>query len=441
MIEEQNPWWRSKNLIEENETYRKYKESKVRWIPDIIQKIPLVPFSLNIILGPRQVGKTTALILLVEKLLNTVKNPKSVFYFSCDKLADYKELDQVIEEYLKIKKSEAIQNSFIILDEVTFPKEWYRAIKYRIDKGDFKNDVLILTGSLSMKAKGEIESFPGRRGNGKIFIMYPLSFSKFIELFNINIPKGDIEYAINHAINYIQYRQKLKELLDIYLITGGFPNSIKDYFNSGKVSNSTISDFISSIVLDINKLRRSESFFKSTIRGIIERTSSEYSFHTLSKDYGVGNVKTAISYVELLEKLFLINIIMSIDPNTGKPIPRRERKFYFVDPFIYRAFSDWAMTKIPDDNKLAESIVVSHLARIFPTFYFKKNGEIDIIIQYREKLIGIEVKYGKSVKKVIGKVKDIIFLSKEEIDKNVIPIPIFLGLLDVPQSIEASEII
>ncbi|WP_338598621.1 AAA family ATPase [Sulfolobus tengchongensis] len=112
---------------------------------DVIDHVSLEPFSLNIIFGPRQVGKTTAVILLIEYLLKKIENPKSIFYFSCDKLADYKELDQVLEEYLKVKKRENIRTSYIILDEITFPKEWYRSIKYRIDKGDFKNDVIILT--------------------------------------------------------------------------------------------------------------------------------------------------------------------------------------------------------------------------------------------------------------------------------------------------------
>ncbi|AWR96826.2 AAA family ATPase [Acidianus sulfidivorans JP7] len=438
MIEEQNPWWISKN-VEENETYRKYKESPVKWVPDVIDKISLDPYSLNIIVGPRQVGKTTALILLVEKLLKQVENPKAIFYFSCDKLADYKELDEVLQEYLKVKKAERIKTSYIILDEVTFPKEWFRAIKYRIDRGDFKNDVIVLTGSLSMKAKGEVESFPGRRGSGKILIMYPLPFSKFLELFNVNLPKGNVDFALRNAIKFIEYRQKIKEIFEIYLNVGGFPNAIRDYFERGKISNSTVSDFVSSIILDINKLRRSEHLFKATVKGIIERTASEFSFHTLAKE--VGSVRTVISYTELLEKLFLLKTLTAIDPNTGNMLTRKERKFYFIDPFIYEVFSNWTMTKKLDENKLTEAVVVSHLSRMLPTFYLKRNGEVDIVIKNGEKFTGLEVKYGKNVRKYIGKIKDIVYLSKEEIDENVIAVPLFLGLLDAPQSLETLEII
>jgi len=118
------------------------------------------------------------LILLIKRLLEEEKiNPKSIFYFTCDKLADYKELDEVLEEYIKFKRSNNISSSFIFLDEITYPKEWYMALKSRIDKGDFRNDVLVVTGSLSMSAKREIETFPGRRGKGKNLLMLPLPFS------------------------------------------------------------------------------------------------------------------------------------------------------------------------------------------------------------------------------------------------------------------------
>ncbi|MBB5255112.1 ATP-binding protein [Sulfurisphaera ohwakuensis] len=437
MIEEQNPWWISPELIRENEYYRKYQESKVKW--DITLPVSTEPYSLNFLFGPRQVGKTTALILLIKKLLDSGYNPKSIFYFACDKLADYKELDEVLEEYEKIRKREGIKSSVIILDEVTFPKEWYRSIKYRIDMGKFSNDVLILSGSLSMKAKGEIETFPGRRGKGKVLVMFPLPFSEYVKLFGINLPTGDLKFVLENYTKYVGYLPKLKEILEYYLITGGFPNAIKDFIIEGKVSQSTQYDFISSIISDINKLRRSERLFKLTARAIIEKASSEYSFHTISKDYGVGTVKTAISYVNLMEKLYLMKVIDTIDVNTGLPIPRKQKKFYFIDPFIYHTFSNWTMTKPPDKSKLVEAMIVSHLSRLYDVYYVKTNEEVDVIVNLNGEYWGIEIKYGRvrgGRSKVLGKVKKFMYVSKGELGDNVIPAPLFLAMLEIPIVVE-----
>ncbi|MEM0075549.1 MAG: hypothetical protein QXV84_04290 [Conexivisphaerales archaeon] len=54
--------------------FRKYAESKAKWMPDVLDKLSLDPFSLNIIVGPRQLGKFTALLLLVSRLLSYAKH-------------------------------------------------------------------------------------------------------------------------------------------------------------------------------------------------------------------------------------------------------------------------------------------------------------------------------------------------------------------------------
>jgi len=58
-MEEQNPWWKGKDLVKNDPDLRKWLDSKIKWVPEIINEVSLEPFSLNFISGPRQVGKTT----------------------------------------------------------------------------------------------------------------------------------------------------------------------------------------------------------------------------------------------------------------------------------------------------------------------------------------------------------------------------------------------
>ncbi|MEM4975554.1 MAG: hypothetical protein QXM69_10190 [Sulfolobaceae archaeon] len=154
---------------------------------------------------------------------------------------------------------------------MTFPKEWFRTIKHRIDMGKFSNDVLILSGSLSMRAKGEIETFPGRRGKGKVLVMFPLPFSEYAKLFGINLPTGDLKFVLENYTKYVGYLPKLREILDYYLVTGGFPNAIKGFITGGRLSKSTEHDFIPSIISNINKLRRSERFSNLLLEQLLRR--------------------------------------------------------------------------------------------------------------------------------------------------------------------------
>ncbi len=168
---ENNPWWEDE--LCEDEDLMNWELSRVKWVPELMEKIQLKPFALHFLFGSRQVGKTTLVKLLVRKLLEKGVEPKSVFYFRCDKLSDFKELDKVLSFYLKLRSLEKIDQSSIFLDEITFPKEWFRTIKYLIDVGKLKNDVLLLTGSLSMVARGEVEYFPVEGGTERTFSFTP----------------------------------------------------------------------------------------------------------------------------------------------------------------------------------------------------------------------------------------------------------------------------
>jgi len=91
-MEAQNPWWYG----ELDKKYEEWKSYPVKWIPPIISSFNFKPFSLNFLVGPRQVGKTTALKIYIHNVLLPHNNPKSIFYFSCEELTDFKELGELI---------------------------------------------------------------------------------------------------------------------------------------------------------------------------------------------------------------------------------------------------------------------------------------------------------------------------------------------------------
>jgi len=56
-MESQNPWWYG----EKDRKFEEWEASPVKWIPPILKTFNFRPFSLNFLVGQRQVGKTTAL--------------------------------------------------------------------------------------------------------------------------------------------------------------------------------------------------------------------------------------------------------------------------------------------------------------------------------------------------------------------------------------------
>ena len=71
-----------------------------------------------------------------------------------------RELFQTLRNIADLKEKWKVDNAVVILDETTYPREWYRALKYAVDIGMFRNDVIYVSGSVSMYAKKEVETFP-----------------------------------------------------------------------------------------------------------------------------------------------------------------------------------------------------------------------------------------------------------------------------------------
>lgn len=380
MLEEQNPWWKGKEW--QDSTLKKYESMNVKIETKWINKISFEPFSLNFIFGPRQIGKTTGIKLMIKELLKR-KNPYSIFYFNCDLAADISHLKKILDEYLKIKREEKIDSSFIFLDEVTSVEKWWKIIKGYIDLGVFENDVITILGSLSLKIKKEAELFPGRRGKGKDVFVLPLTFKEYAELFNIK-----------------KYDEKLQGIFQDYLKTGGFPlaiNSLDEAKNA----------FISSFESEISRINKSLRIAKQIIVSLFRKVPSALSYNAIATDIGISH-KTVAEYLDVFEEMFLVKQAFFIE--NKKPNFRKEKKIFFLDPFIANSFSFWLIENFLD-SALYEWVVQSHLVRKFREIYYWRNSyEIDCIADN----LKIEIKAGKPHRKYP---KGILVLDKEDIPK------------------------
>lgn len=384
-IEDYNPWWRGE--LEEDFDLEKWRSSPVRWRPRLLDavKSSLTPFSLNFLFGPRQVGKTTLAKLLIAELAEAGADPKSLFYYSCDELADYKELDEVLGDYLSLRRRWGVKSSVIVLDEATYPREWYRAVKARVDKGDLRNDVVLVTGSLSMAAKREVEAFPGRRGLGRDFVMHPLSFGEFASV---------AEPSAVSAADLTPFRPKLDELLKWYLKCGGYPRAVVGCLTRGEPGAEVEESILSNFKFDLVKLRRSEAVAKRVLKAVIEKAPSPFSLSSAAREFEAGSHKVVAGYIELLENLYLAKSLYYMDPNALAEDYRKGRKVHLTDPLLYKVFAKWAGARPPGEAALLEAAVAVHFARKYRVGYWRGRREVDVVVP--ELGLGVEVKRGRA---------------------------------------------
>ena len=377
LIFNQNPWWEGKRDYQ----IEKWEGMKIRWTPKWIEKLCVKPFSLNFVVGPRQTGKTTGIKLLIQELLKKVK-PESVFYFDCTLLADLESFKKILDEYLRIKETEKVKTSYIFLDEVTALDEWWRIVKGYIDMGVFRNDVITVSGSSSLRLKRVAELFPGRRGMGKEVLVLPLSFKQFLEIKGVRFKaSGKIEKDMEVLR---RNESRIRKIFETYLKVGGFPLSI----NQDPTAQVQL---ISSFESELLRAGKSLELSKAILASIIRKAPSPLSFSTIGSDVGVS-YKTAQEYVETFQNLFVLGIAL-FKERTIKW--RKERKFFLLDPFLARTLSLWVDEKFLE-SAFYEWIVQADLQRKFGSVYYVRNKfEIDCIAND----LKIEVKIGKPHRK------------------------------------------
>ncbi len=439
---EKNPWWKGKEHFGEDEDYRRWSENSMNWTPEIVNTLPLKPFSLHILLGPRQAGKTTVVKLIIKRLLEDT-DPKSVFYFRCDVIKDHVELLDILNSYLKYRDDLGIKKSYIFLDEITMPKEWFRAIKELIDSGKFKNDVVILTGSTSIKIKKSAELFPGRRGYGRDFSILPLSFRNLIKILKPDLyrklPRLEIDKIGDRALHALPYLDELRKMFELYLRIGGFPLALVSWKKNNSIDDSIKQVYLTWIKNDIYKAGKEESIAKEILKSVLSKIPSRISWEGISKEISVKSPKTVNSYLHLFSEMFLLHISYFLDPNSSFVEFGKNKKIAFIDPLIYSILEEWCLTRPVDpEPAIVEGIVTSHLSRFFnnhEVYYWSNGTEVDVVVRNKERILGFEVKWQKkpdAKKIVIGKMKDVYVLSKDTFDKErkIIPISLFLAMLE-----------
>ncbi|MFH1432955.1 MAG: ATP-binding protein [archaeon] len=430
-ITEQNPWWEDKSLINEDE---KVKESAAR-----VHKMEHVFTEENsLMIGPRQVGKTTFIKLHIKNLIDSGVDPKRTLYFSCEVLKDFNDILEIV----RFSDSLITGKKYIFFDEVTFVKDWQRAIKFILDSPLSKDKIIHVTGSSSVELKKE--TFPGRRIKTIHFL--PLSFKDYCMVFgSVNLKKELSDSVM--ALDAAELNEKAKKLLfffgeidklfSSYIFCGGFPRSMYEYMENGKIPDETYDIYWKWIVADIAKIERSERITVSTLLGVLKNYGTRFSLNSIAKEMEVGSHVTIREYLEILENLFVLRSMFPIDLRKNTEDFARMRKAYFIDPFLFRVFKrELTKMDVRDEEipRLVEGVVAEHLLRRFDKVcYYQQKKEVDFYINGT----GIEVKWQNSVKKsdfYAAELKNKILLSKSsfeffEDEKMLIaPVSVFLLL-------------
>ncbi len=506
----QNTWWKyggdfwkyDKNLKEAKGAFTEFQR----------RKIELKRGNIYIIRGIRQSGKTTYMKQMILSLLNSGIEPDIILYISCDRLASRKELRNVINNFIQTNRDK--EPLYIFLDEITYLEEWNLELKTLADSDFIDKLIVMATGSSAVKMKEKAERLPGRRVEGNEYHFKPLTFREFVlqtilqvavhvkspdfsaalkileaKLRNISTSMDeDLNSMMGKIGEIIPFKEELDYMLDLYLLTGGFPGVINEYFGNKYdkkeegIGNELYETFMRIVLGDVSKIRRGETIARELMRRIVERYGTKYSFTTIGRDLELSH-QTAIEYLEILEDAFLIEVVHSLDLAKRRPKLKGNKKIYFSSPFVYYCVESFISgldgffsskeNLMRKKDKIVEGVVANHLIqtkeepyikewRTYLWFFYTSTGkEMDFVYKKpffmwgsapqprkpcnglkesftKENLVGIEVKYKEEVDKReitrINGIAEYIVLTKnqyERVDSMVfIPVSLFLSVLE-----------
>ncbi len=449
LLQQHNPWWFREELILDDEKIVDFERESYQYIPPVMAEYPEDMDAILTLRGPRQIGKSTSMKLLIRRLLLEFKVPKKhVFYFSLDRIEDFNQLYELIDCYLRNLRPGNQQRLYIFLDEISFVRKWQRGVKALADEGKLKNVTLLLTGSNLIDIYKGAERLPGRRGKiSKIdFEQLPMTFAEFIHLIEPGIEATDI--------NGLMYQKDLLLLrFKEYLITGGFPLAVNSFFSGNNIPSYVYQLYLSWIEGDIGRAGKLERNLYQIMSRILANMCTGVSWYGLSREAGIASHATVQEYIEILERMYVLRSVPFIDLSTKLPMYRKNKKLYFQDPLIFHCFSgknfgiaDNFFTECKrflndpvSESKLVESVVGMHIFRHYRNlFYWQGRKEIDFVAIKDGKLNFFEVKYQEKVSagefqwftKIRSKTDRLNIITKQDYKKHrsicLIPVPIFL---------------
>lgn len=450
ILGKQNVWWEGN--IESDTHLSIWRNHELNWVPPNLEEVPLKPFSLNVIIGPRQAGKTTLVKFAVEKLLKAGFRPKSILYVRCDEILNPGQLREIIETFFAYAGSKEV---FIFLDEITGVSGWENVIKGFIDDGDFRKAVVTVSGSNAFQLQKGSELFPGRRGHGRDVFVLPLRFREYLAVIAPGLagripPLKDLKgIPLGEIRPLMAFMPELQKHLHDYFQCGGFPLAVLSYHETGRVSEEAREAYRSWVVGDILKNGKSDVIGREVLKVILSKAPSPVSWEGIAQETSIKSPPTVASYVELLERLFVVLPLYAVNPNNGTKEFAKNKKLHLLDPFLWHLFEEWCMQAIERKTEvLAEACLVSHLARFIAgknpmgkrlgdyISYWKNGYELDAVAHTQDGLLGFEMKWSDREDafplRMGGPIKEITYLSKtrfRETSPSVIPLSLFLAML------------
>ncbi len=320
-----------------------------------------------ILLGARQVGKTT----LLRQVIQTAQT--EVQYLNCDE-------PQVVEALMNRNLRELVllvgKAKYIVIDEAQKVNNIGLTLKLIVD--NIPDVQVIATGSSAFELRNRLnEPLTGRKFE---YQMYPISTNE-----------------IYQSSGYVD----VKRLLETRLIYGSYPEVLSNLDNAQSLLLSLSDSYLYKDILTMDSMRKPDVLNK-LLQALAFQIGSEVSYNELAQTIGTDS-KTVEKYIDLLEKCFIIFRLNGLSRNLRNEL-KKAKKIYFCDNGVRNAviqqFAPVAlrndMGQLWENFFISERIKRNHYLGHHCNIYFWRTTsqqEIDYIEESDGQMSAFEMKW------------------------------------------------
>lgn len=318
---------------------------------------------IQVLIGPRQVGKTTG----VRQLIQRTSMP--VCYANADGLL-VSDRNWLLEQW---QKALALgDGALLVIDEIQKVPNWAESIKAHWDAEPGRLKVLLLGSSAIQLHSGLTESLAGRFELTRVFHW---TFAELNEAFGYDLPR--------------------------HLKFGGYPGAVPFEGDADRwyayMKDSIVEGVIGKDILQHRKVAN-PALFRQAFEILCHYPAQEISYtKLLGQLQERGNTDLVKYYIELYAGAFLI---YSLQKYSAKAWLARSSspKILPACPALYTMASGMGDANDPERRgRLFELAVGAELLQLpGELFYWReKQAEVDFVYQYQGRLHAIEVKSGR----------------------------------------------
>ena len=327
------------------------------------------------VVGARQVGKTTAL----KYIYNKIKNESIFLTFEDTNILTLFEnnINLFIEQYI-------VPYKYIFIDEFQYAKKGGKQLKLIYDT---KYKKIFISGS--SKPELAIHSLNYLVGRVSILEMYPLSFKEFV---NFKSPEKNILF---NKIRPTSDLEQLKAEFEEFIIYGGYPEVVLEpnFNEKEKIISNLIETYLFKEIKDILGFKEND-LFENILKNLAIQNGKLTKISSISQNLNVSWNKIK-ECTNILSKTGITIQVIPFFSNKLKEIIKNPKTYFIDNGFVNGLLNNFnKIQNRSDKGEIYESFILQELIKqdIEPKFWNRQLSEVDFIIEKNNEITAIEIK-------------------------------------------------